>query len=140
MSNQAAVEVYREGEEDNQHRYQHYTGGPSRDLGEVVELDPAEYGDLQQEQQQSQQRGERPSHFDVPVQAFVRRLVHQAYAVQVADRFYVRQDTRRYHQGQHVHRHEQRRADGEGDQHLRGDLRFGVQLNLYHSDLERYSL
>lgn len=67
VRDQTPIEVYREREEDYQHRYQHYAGRPGGDLRKVIELHPAEYRDLQQEQKEAQQRGEGPRDLDVPV-------------------------------------------------------------------------
>jgi len=55
--------------------------------------------------------------------------------MQIADGFDIRQYTSGYHQRQHMHGYEQGCAHGEGDQHFRWNMRFGIQLHLYHSDL-----
>lgn len=136
MGDEAAVEVYGEREEYYEHRYQNDAGRPGRDLGEVVELDPAEYGYLYEKQEQPQKGRERPGHLDVPVQTLVGGLVHQAYAVEVADGLDVRQDAGGYHESQHVHRYQERRTHGERHQHRHWDLGVLVQLDLHHCDLK----
>lgn len=111
------VKVQRKGHENDQHWDEDNARGPGRRRVEVVELDPAEDGNFEQEQYQAQQGREGPGRLDVPVQALVWRFVHQRDTVQVAYGFDVRQDAGADHEGQHVDRHQQGGADGERDQH-----------------------
>lgn len=135
VGHEAAIEVNGERQEYDEHRYEDDAGRPRRHLGEVVELDPAEDRDLQQEEEKSEEGGEGPGDLYVPVESLVRRLVDEADAVQVADRLDVGQDAGRYHQGEHVHGHEEGRAHGERDQHLVRDLGVRVELHLDHGHL-----
>lgn len=50
VRDETAIEVNGEGQEDDENRYQDDTGRPSRDLREIVELDPAEDRDFHEEQ------------------------------------------------------------------------------------------
>lgn len=115
VRHQRPVEVDGKGDEHDEHGNEDDARGPGGHLVHVVELDPAQNGDLEQEQDQPEQRGEGPRRLYVPVQALVRRLVHQADAMQVADGLDVGQDACADHEGQHVHGYQEGCADGECD-------------------------
>lgn len=66
----------------------------------------------------------------------MRGLVHETYAVQVADGLDVGQDARADHQGQHVDGHQQCGTDSECDQHPCRYLGVTVELDLHHGHLE----
>lgn len=113
VRHQRSVKVQRKGHEDDQHRDEDDASRPGGRRIEVVELDPAQDGDLEQEQNQPEQRREGPRRFDVPVKALVGRFVHQGDAVQIANGFDVRQDAGADHEGKHVNRYQEGGADGE---------------------------
>lgn len=135
MSDEAPVEVYSEREKYNEHGYKYYASRPCGFLREIVKLDPAEDRDLDEEEYETEECGERPGDLDVPVKTLVGRLVNETYAVKIANCLDVRKDASRYHEGQHVDSDEEGRADGEGDEHLLRNFRFLVQLNLNHGHL-----
>jgi len=135
VRHQGAVEVNGEGHEDDHHRDEDHTGRPGRRRTEVIELHPAQDGYLQEEEYQAQQRGEGPRRLDIPVQALVRRFVDQGNTVQITHRLDIWQDAGADHQGQHVHGHQERGADGEGYQHARWHVCVVIQLHLHHRHL-----
>jgi len=55
--------------------------------------------------------------------------------MQITHRLNIWQDTGADHQGQHVHRHQEGGADGEGYQHARWYIRIVIQLHLHHRHL-----
>lgn len=136
VRHQRSVKVQRKGYEYDEHWDEDDARGPGGRRVEVVELDPAQDGNLEQEQDQPEQGREGPRRLDVPVEPLVGRLVHQGDAVQIADGFDVRQDAGADHEGKHVNRHQQRGADGERYQHTGRDGGVFVQLNFNHGDLK----
>lgn len=134
VRHERAIKVERKRDKHDQHRDEDDAGGPGGGRVEVVKLDPAQDGNLQQEQNQPEQRRKGPRRLDVPVEALVRGLVDEGDAVQIAHGFDVRQDARADHEGEHVDGDEERRADGERNQHGRRDVRLLVQLDLHHGD------
>lgn len=122
VCDQRSIKVNGESQEDDQHRNQYNARWPGSLLAQVVELHPAQNGDLEQKQNKSEKGGECPCRFDVPVKTFVWWFMDKWDAVEIADGFDVGQDAGTDHKGQHVDSDEKSRADGEGDKHTGGNL------------------
>lgn len=99
VSDQRPIKMYCESQKHKQNGHENDASRPRCSFVDVVKLDPTKNGDLGQEQQQTEQSGERPRGLNVPVQPLVGRLVHEPYSVQTADRLDIGQNTSAYHQG-----------------------------------------
>lgn len=100
---------------NHQHRYEYDACWPCSLFAEIVEFDPTQNGNFQQEQNEAEQCWKSPCRLDVPVQTFVRRFVHQRYAVQIANGLDVGQDAGADHEGEHVHGNQECGANGKSD-------------------------
>jgi len=105
VHDQVPVEVEHEEHEYYQHGYDDYGGGHGGPERVVPELDPAQYGHLDKEQEQPEHGGERPGQLDEAAHALVRRLLDQLGALQLADGVHVGQQVRADHQREYVHGH-----------------------------------
>lgn len=76
MCHQGPIEVDGKRQEYNKNRNQDDAGWPSSSFGEVVELHPAEDGDLKQKQYKAEKSGKRPSSFNIPEQLHQDELLH----------------------------------------------------------------
>lgn len=119
-----------------QHRYDDYGGGHGSPERVVPELDPAQYGYLDQKQEQSEHGRERPGQLDKAAHALVRRLLDQLGALQFADGIHIGQQVRADHQREYVHGHQDGGAHREHDeQPFRHHGRL-VDLQLHHRHLQ----
>lgn len=135
VHDQVAVKVKHEEHEYDEHRYDDYRGGHGGPDRVVPELDPAQDGHLDQEQEQPEHGGERPGQLDETAHALVRRLLYQLGALQLADGVHVGQQVRADHQREYVHGHQHGGAHGEHDeQPFRHHCRL-VDLQLHHGHL-----
>lgn len=72
IHDQVSVKMEHEEHEYDQHWYDDYGGGHGGPNRVVPELDPAQYGHLDQEQEQPEHGGERPGQLDESAHALMR--------------------------------------------------------------------
>lgn len=132
VRHQRPVEVNGERQKHEQYGYEDDAAGPGGRVVDGGELDPAQDGDLGQEQEEAYEGGEGPGRLDVPVEAFVRRLLHQVDGVQAANGLDVGQDAGADHQGEHVDGDQEGGYDGKRHQHGAGDFVLIGDLQLHH--------
>lgn len=133
---QVAVEVEHEEHEYDQHRYDDYGGRHGRAHRVVPELDPAQYGHLNQEQEQPEHGGERPGQLHEAAHALVRRLLDQLGALQLANGVHVRQKVRADHQREYVHSNQHGGAHRKHNKQPFRHHRRLVDLQLDHGHLQ----
>lgn len=159
VAHQRAIEVYGERHKDH-HHWDHDDGAGQCSLPAAVlmqrlhgrrvgcggaqgvclrvyrqELDPAEEHHLCQKQQDAQGCGETPGQLNVVMHALVGRLADRVQVVDVADGFYVWQDTGADEQSEKVHRHQHGGANAEGNKELMRVTVLILQLHLHHGHL-----
>jgi hypothetical protein len=113
VNDERMIEVNGEGDEDDEYGYDDDGARGGCGEGVVPEFYPAKYRDFDEEEEEPEDRGEGPGELDEATHALVRGFGHQAGHLQFTDGLDVRQQVRADHQGEYVHRDEDRRAHGE---------------------------
>lgn len=136
VDHQRVIEVHGKRDKDHEHGYDDDGAGRGRGERVVPELDPTEYGHLDEEEKEPEDRGEGPGELDEAAHALVRRLGHQPGHLELGDGLDVGQQVGADHEGEYVDRDEDGRADGEHDEEPLRHRRWLVDLELHHGDLQ----